>query len=98
MLNALAIGILVYLVVEIAGNATQPIVQAVSQWHAYPSSAAMTDALWLILVFVGGLFIGLVGLGSARDTLDQTRRRAERQDPLRARRHNRDRHRRPQLR
>ena len=80
VLNALAIGILVYLVVEIAGNATQPVVQAVLQWHANPSSAAMTNALWLILVFVGGLFIGLVGLGSLATRLTK-RAAAKAQDP-----------------
>lgn len=62
VLNAIAIGILVYLVVEIAGNATSPLVQAVQQWHGGGGSAA--DVAWLALAYVGGLFLGLVGLGA----------------------------------
>ncbi len=61
LLNALAIGILLYLVVEIAQNAILPISQGLNAWHAasgpFPSG--------LIAVFVAGLLIGLVGLGSA---------------------------------
>ncbi|HZY98233.1 MAG TPA: multicopper oxidase domain-containing protein [Candidatus Baltobacteraceae bacterium] len=61
LLNALAIGILLYLVVEIAQNAIVPIAQAVTQWHA--GSTGFPYAL--VFVFVLGLLIGLVGLGSA---------------------------------
>ena len=61
LLNALAIGILLYLVVEIAQNAIVPIAQAVAQWHA--GSTPFPYAL--VFVFVAGLLIGLVGLGSA---------------------------------
>lgn len=61
LLNALAIGILLYLVVEIAQNAIAPISQGLGAWHAgaggFPAA--------LIAVFVVGLAIGLVGLGSA---------------------------------
>ncbi|MGA8473923.1 MAG: multicopper oxidase domain-containing protein [Candidatus Cybelea sp.] len=61
LLNALAIGILLYLVVEIAQNAIVPISTGLNAWHAaagpFPSA--------LILVFVAGLLTGLVGLGSA---------------------------------
>jgi zinc transporter, ZIP family len=61
LLNALAIGILLYLVVEIAQNAIAPISQAINAWHngggAFPAG--------LIAVFIGGLLLGLVGLGSA---------------------------------
>jgi zinc transporter, ZIP family len=61
LLNALAIGILLYLVVEIAQNAIAPISQALNAWHtgggAFPAG--------LIGVFIGGLLLGLVGLGSA---------------------------------
>jgi ZIP family zinc transporter len=60
LLNALAIGILLYLVIEIAANATIPITQAVTAWHS--SSIAFPFAL--TSAFVGGLLIGLVGLGS----------------------------------
>jgi ZIP family zinc transporter len=62
ILNAIAIGILVYLVVEIAGNATSPLVQAVQVWHGTGTGAA--NAVSLGLAYVGGLFIGLVGLGA----------------------------------
>jgi ZIP family zinc transporter len=61
LLNALAIGILLYLVVEIAQNAITPISQALGVWHA---GAAPFPAA-LVAVFVLGLAIGLVGLGSA---------------------------------
>ena len=61
LLNALAIGILLYLVVEIAQNAILPISQALGAWHA--SAGAFPAGL--IAVFVAGLVIGLVGLGSA---------------------------------
>jgi ZIP family zinc transporter len=61
LLNALAIGILLYLVVEIAQNAIAPIAQSVTAWHhgrvAFPAT--------MIAAFVGGLLAGLVGLGSA---------------------------------
>jgi ZIP family zinc transporter len=61
LLNALAIGILLYLVVEIAQNAIAPISQGLNAWHA--SSGPFPAGL--IVVFVAGLLIGLVGLGSA---------------------------------
>ena len=60
LLNALAIGILLYLVIEIAQNAIRPIVQGVNAWHA---GASPFPAL-LALAFVVGLLAGLVGLGS----------------------------------
>jgi ZIP family zinc transporter len=60
LLNALAIGILLYLVVEIAQNATMPITQAMNAWHA---RAGPFPGL-LVFVFIAGLAIGLVGLGS----------------------------------
>ncbi|MGB6518434.1 MAG: multicopper oxidase domain-containing protein [Candidatus Cybelea sp.] len=61
LLNALAIGILLYLVVEIAQNAIVPISQALNSWHA--GAGAFPFAL--VAVFIAGLMIGLVGLGSA---------------------------------
>ncbi|HEY9084930.1 MAG TPA: multicopper oxidase domain-containing protein [Candidatus Tyrphobacter sp.] len=60
VLNALAIGILIYLVVEIAQNAIVPIRVGIDAWHA---GAAAFPTL-LVFVFVIGLLIGLVGLGS----------------------------------
>ncbi|MGB6521078.1 MAG: multicopper oxidase domain-containing protein [Candidatus Cybelea sp.] len=61
LLNALAIGILLYLVVEIAQNAITPISQALGAWHA----GAGAFPVALVAVFVIGLTVGLVGLGSA---------------------------------
>ncbi len=61
LLNALAIGILLYLVVEIAQNAIVPIGQALNAWHAHASGFPTV----LVAVFIAGLLIGLVGLGSA---------------------------------
>jgi ZIP family zinc transporter len=61
LLNALAIGILLYLVVEIAQNAIGPITTGLNAWHA----AGGPFPLGLIVVFIAGLLIGLVGLGSA---------------------------------
>ncbi len=61
-LNALAIGILVFLVVEIAGNATAPLAQALQRWRF--SHGAPGDVLWLALAYAGGLFVGLAGLGA----------------------------------
>lgn len=60
LLNAAAIGILLYLVVEIAQNAIVPISQSVVAWH----SGVGGFPYGLIAVFVLGLLIGLVGLGS----------------------------------
>ena len=61
LLNALAIGILLYLVVEIAQNAIFPISQGLNAWHA----GAGPFPVGPVAVFVLGLLIGLVGLGSA---------------------------------
>ncbi|HEY2474418.1 MAG TPA: multicopper oxidase domain-containing protein [Candidatus Cybelea sp.] len=61
LLNALAIGILLYLVVEIAQNAIAPISAALGVWHR--GNGAFPVAL--VAVFAIGLCIGLVGLGSA---------------------------------
>jgi len=61
LLNALAIGILLYLVVEIAQNAILPISRGMSAWHAGAGAFPTAE----IVVFIAGLLIGLVGLGSA---------------------------------
>jgi ZIP family zinc transporter len=60
LLNALAIGILLYLVIEIAQNAILPISQGIVAWH----SGGGPFPIALIAAFVFGLGIGLVGLGS----------------------------------
>ena len=65
-LNAVAIGILVYLVVEIAGNATLPLARAAQAWHAGSPAGSF---VWLALAYVGGLAIGLVGLGALATAL-----------------------------
>src|SRR5579872_3333831 len=61
-LNALAIGILVYLVVEIAGNATAPLADALTQWHG--GGGSIFDVVTLAAAYAGGFLIGLVGLGT----------------------------------
>jgi zinc transporter, ZIP family len=61
LLNALAIGILLYLVIEISQNAIVPISQGIVAWH----SGGGPFPVALIAVFVLGLLLGLVGLGSA---------------------------------
>lgn len=61
LLNALAIGILLYLVVEIAQNAILPISRGLAAWHAGAGAFPIAP----IAVFVIGLMIGLVGLGSS---------------------------------
>ncbi len=65
-LNAVAIGILVYLVVEIAGSATAPLVQAARFWHG---GGAPWSVITLAVAYVGGLFVGLVGLGMLANRL-----------------------------
>lgn len=77
-LNAIAIGILVYLVVEIAGNATQPLVHAAQQWHGGGGSAGSVAAL--AVAYVGGLFAGLVGLGALASKMAK-RAAAQAHDP-----------------
>ncbi len=65
-LNALAIGILVYLIVEIAGNATTPLLRALSAWHRSTGGAGAASPLPLAMAiaYVAGLLAGLVGLGT----------------------------------
>ncbi len=84
---------LLYLVVEIAQNAIVPISRGLDAWHA--GAAAFPAAL--IAVFVVGLLIGLVGLGSAATHFTRQRRSARRDIRSCSRAH-RDRHRRAQLR
>ncbi len=77
-LNAIAIGILVYLVVEIAGNATSPLIRSVERWHA---GAPGTQAILLSIAYIAGLFVGLVGLGTLASRLTK-RAASEVQDPF----------------
>jgi FtsP/CotA-like multicopper oxidase with cupredoxin domain len=74
LLNAIAIGILLYLVVEIAQNAIAPIAQGVNSWHG----GAGGFPYRLIGVFVIGLLIGLVGLGSVATMI--TKQAAQKSD------------------
>jgi zinc transporter, ZIP family len=77
VLNAIAIGILLYLVVEIAQNAIAPIAQAVDAWHGAAGPFPATP----IAVFILGLLAGLVGLGSAATHLSK-RAAAQAHNPL----------------
>jgi len=65
-LNAIAIGILVYLIVEIAGSATTPLLRALSGWHngATGHGAPTSLPVAMLIAYVGGLLVGLVGLGA----------------------------------
>ncbi len=65
LLNALAIGILIYLVIEIAQNAIGPILAQLNAWHG----GAAPFPVALIALFVIGLLLGLVGLGSGAQAL-----------------------------
>jgi ZIP family zinc transporter len=60
ILNAFAIGILVYLVIEISMNAIIPVTRALATWHA--AGGAFPFAL--VAALTVGLMAGLVGLGS----------------------------------
>ncbi len=71
LLNALAIGILLYLVVEIAQNAIAPISQGARR---LASRRGCDFRSRLIVVFIAGLLIGLVGLGSAATHATRRRR------------------------
>jgi ZIP family zinc transporter len=64
LLNAFAIGILVFLVVEIAMNAVIPVERAITAWHggsAFPYA--------LLGALLAGLILGLVGLGAVSTSL-----------------------------
>jgi ZIP family zinc transporter len=60
ILNAIAVGILLYLVVEIATNATFPIIAATAVWH----NGAGPFPILMVAMLVLGLLLGLVGLGT----------------------------------
>ena len=64
-LNALAIGILVYLIVEIAGKATSPLLAALGSWHRGVTGHGAPSAapLAMLVAYVAGLLAGIVGLG-----------------------------------
>ncbi|MBD5634604.1 MAG: multicopper oxidase domain-containing protein [Candidatus Eremiobacteraeota bacterium] len=64
LLNAFAIGILVFLVIEISMNAIIPVNRALIAWH---TGAIFPVALVCALGF--GLVLGLVGLGAASTAL-----------------------------
>ena len=64
VLNAFAIGILVYLVIEISMNAIVPVNRAIVAWHggtAFPYA--------LVAALATGLLVGLVGLGAMSTAL-----------------------------
>ena len=60
VLNAFAIGILVYLVIEISMNAIVPVNRALASWHR-----GAIFPLGLVVALGAGLMLGLVGLGAA---------------------------------
>jgi ZIP family zinc transporter len=64
LLNAFAIGILVFLVIEIAMNAIIPVNRAILAWHM-----GATFPVALVCALGGGLILGLVGLGSVSTAL-----------------------------
>ena len=64
LLNAFAIGILVFLVIEISMNAIIPVNRALFAWH---SGAVFPTAL--VLALAVGLSFGLIGLGAASGSL-----------------------------
>ncbi|MDE2481991.1 MAG: multicopper oxidase domain-containing protein [bacterium] len=77
-LNAIAIGILVYLVVEISQNATRPITTAFAIWHAGQGPIPIL----LSILFAGGLLLGLVGLGSGATQFVKSRMQHPPDHPL----------------
>lgn len=72
-LNALAIGILVYLVVEIANNATAPLIRALAAWY----HGASTLPIRMPIAYLGGLLVGIVGLGVFATRLSKTGAQAQ---------------------
>jgi zinc transporter ZupT len=64
-LNALAIGILVYLIVEIAGKATTPLIASLASWHRGTMGHGMPSPapLATLVAYVAGILVGIVGLG-----------------------------------
>jgi zinc transporter ZupT len=64
LLNAFAIGILVYLMIEIAMNAIIPVNQAMTAWHAGGIFPSMQ-----LSALAGGFIIGLIGLGAASSAI-----------------------------
>ena len=64
LLNAFAIGILVFLVIEISMNAIVPVERAVTAWHG-----GSPFPYGLVLALGAGLVLGLVGLGAASTAL-----------------------------
>jgi ZIP family zinc transporter len=77
LLNAFAIGILVFLVIEIAMNAIIPVNRALTAWH---TGAAFPIAL--VAALAVGLSFGLVGLGSASTALVKRHARGAAEQPL----------------
>lgn len=77
LLNAFAIGILVFLVIEIAMNAIIPVNRALTAWH---TGAAFPLAL--VAALTAGLCFGLIGLGSMSTALVKRHARGAAEQPL----------------
>ncbi len=73
-LNAVAIGILIYLIVEIAGNATSPLLRAIAAWQRGATGGGIAPALPLatMIAYAAGLVVGLVGLGTLATRLSKS--------------------------
>jgi ZIP family zinc transporter len=65
VLNAFAIGILVYLVIEISMNAIIPVNRDLGAWHRAGAAFPITE----VLALGAGLLLGLVGLGAASNAM-----------------------------
>ncbi len=77
LLNAFAIGILVFLVIEISMNAIIPVNQAITAWHR---GASFPFAL--VLALGAGLVLGLVGLGSLSSSIVRRTAQSSAERPL----------------
>lgn len=77
LLNAVAVGILAFLVVEIAQNAIAPVSAGIAQWHAGLAPFPLALSLCLVL----GLGFGLVGLSTATSRLARRGKKLD-QNPI----------------
>lgn len=69
MLNAVAVGILVFLVWDVLSHAWEPIDQALSEYHA--GNGGLGDAVGYGLLLTAGLGVGLLGLVAYERWMDR---------------------------